>query len=183
MCWKAIWWKRGEKMGVKKYMTSGGEKVQIIDGSFYRRECVECGKVFFVEHLTMWAYKINERYFCTWSCLQKYRRERTGKVSKRKASQRSTLLANSSDFNLRFKAAIEEWMRCTKKAQWEFGSMIGISGEAVMHWKRGDALPRDAYLKTAAAIFEDAGIEVNGEKVNLEYFIGAQNGRTDQTKA
>ena len=170
-------------MGVKKYMTAGGEKVQIIDGSFFRKECAECGNVFYVEHLTMWAYKIKERYFCSWSCLQKHRREGNGYGRKKKAPQSSTLLEAAKDFDKRFGAALSEWMRKTKKPQREFGALIGISGEAVQHWKAGKTLPRDTYLKAAVDIFEQDGIEVSGEKVDLEYFIGARDGRTDQKKA
>ena len=47
-------------------------------------ECPQCGKVFWIEHPDLWAYKRNGRYICSWGCLRKHDGKEANGMEKQK---------------------------------------------------------------------------------------------------
>ena len=47
-------------------------------------ECPQCGKVFWIEHPDLWAYKRNGRYMCSWGCLRKHDGKEANGMEKQK---------------------------------------------------------------------------------------------------
>ena len=58
------------------------------DAAYYigvEKICSECGKKIFVRDPGPWTYKRGVKYFCKWSCLTKYDREKREEKEKRRA--------------------------------------------------------------------------------------------------
>ena len=55
------------------------------NGGFYEHNCARCGKPFIMHD--GWAYKsgtgTGARLFCSWSCIQAWRKERPSKIERR----------------------------------------------------------------------------------------------------
>lgn len=63
-----------------------------MDWDNWERECKGCGKIFLMPSKSQWAYKIRRRegvtdLFCSWSCLQKFRRRKMRNVIGRRFNE------------------------------------------------------------------------------------------------
>ena len=91
------------------------------DISYQNRKCPMCGKEFVTRNALEWAYRRNNKVFCSWHCLREY-----DKGSKpRKADQRDKIIQ-----------AINDGLTTR-----EICDLVGVEADKVWYWR--DKLKRE----------------------------------------
>lgn len=86
----------------------------------FERKCGECKKKIEILYIDDWAYVIrsgmNRKYFCSWRCLQKYRKEkntktRQGKLNAERQKKIKQMLEDGHD-----RSEIMDRLDCSRQA-------------------------------------------------------------------
>lgn len=99
------------------------------------KECPCCKKTFVIDFNFRWAYREEQLYFCSWSCLCRYRRDAAGK------SRREIKNYGKKDSARNFCCILYEMCQYFGLTYSDLAAYLGVSNGSVSRYNNHDSLP------------------------------------------
>lgn len=94
----------------------------------YERRCPECGKIFCLARVELWAYWDGPQMLCSWGCKRK-REKRQAEAAARAAEKRSKMTP-------RMREAMVRRLTAQGKTDEEICERLGLSRQLINHYKK-----------------------------------------------